>query len=74
MKKTTGLSREPHRHAAFKVLRAPDFPSVLIELGFLSNKEDEKLLVARAWQEQVAGSVLQAVDAYFSRKVARSPF
>jgi N-acetylmuramoyl-L-alanine amidase len=75
MKKVTGLSREPHRHAAFKVLRAPDFPSVLVELGFLSNKEDEKLLVAKGWQEQVASSVTQAVEAYFAkRQVARSPF
>lgn len=74
MRKTTGLSREPHRHANFKVLRAPDFPSVLIELGFLSNKEDEKLLVAKAWQEQTAGAVTQAVEAYFSKRVARTPF
>ena len=72
MKKTTGLSREPHRHAAFKVLRAPDMPSVLVELGFLSNKEDEKLLASKAWQEQVAGSVTQAVESFFAKRVARS--
>lgn len=73
MKKSTGMSREPHRHAAFKVLRAPDFPSVLVELGFLSNREDEKLLVAKAWQEQVAASIQQAVDAYFAKQLARMP-
>lgn len=74
MRKTTGMSREPHRHAAFRVLRAPDMASVLIELGFLSNKEDEKLLVSAPWQEQTAAAVSQAVDSYFGKRLAKSPF
>lgn len=74
MKKSTGLSREPHRHAAFKVLRSPDLPSVLVELGYLSNREDEKLLVSRDWQDQVAVSIGKAVEAYFSKGSVRSPY
>ncbi|MEQ1731845.1 MAG: N-acetylmuramoyl-L-alanine amidase, partial [Vicinamibacterales bacterium] len=74
MKKSTGLSREPHRHAAFKVLRSPDMPSVLVELGYLSNREDEKLLVARDWQDQVAQSIGKAVESYFAKRGARPPY
>lgn len=74
MKKSTGLSREPHRNAAFKVLRAPDMPSVLVELGFLSNREDEKLLVSPAWQDQVAGAIGRAVETFFAKRVARTPY
>ena len=44
------LINNPHRHAGFRVLQAPDVPSVLLELGFLSNKEDEKLLLDPEWQ------------------------
>ncbi len=74
MKKSTGLSREPHRNAAFKVLRAPDMPSVLVELGFLSNREDEKLLVSAAWQDQVSSAIGRAVETYFAKRVARTPY
>jgi N-acetylmuramoyl-L-alanine amidase len=72
IRQSTALSREPHRSAAFRVLRAPDVPSVLIELGYLSNREEEKLLLSKDWQGRTARSIAQAVDAYFAKGLARN--
>ncbi len=58
------LINNPHRHAGFRVLQAPDVPSVLLELGFLSNKEDEKLLSSAEHQAKVAELIAQAADRY----------
>ena len=70
MTKTVSLSRDPQRSAAFKVLRQADTPSVLIELGYMSHAEDEKLLNSPAWQDRVATSISAAVDAYFGKRTA----
>ena len=64
------LINNPHRHAGFRVLTAPDVPSILLELGFLSNKEDEQLLIDPAWQKKVAGLVAKAVEQYRATVVA----
>jgi N-acetylmuramoyl-L-alanine amidase len=64
------LINNPHRHAGFRVLTAPDVPSILLELGFMSNKDDEQLLIDPAWQKKVAGLVAKAVDQYRSTVVA----
>jgi N-acetylmuramoyl-L-alanine amidase len=66
----TGLINNPHRQAGFQVLRAPDIPSVLLELGFLSNPEDEKLLLDDAWRDKMAGLISDAVDRYRARALA----
>jgi N-acetylmuramoyl-L-alanine amidase len=68
------LHPKPMKSAGFRVLKAPDVPSVLIELGFLSNAEDEKLLTSEAWSERTAVSVAKAVDTYFAKRLARMPF
>lgn len=65
-----GLINNPHRQANFQVLRAPDIPSVLLEMGFLSNAEDEKLLLDEEWRKKVAELVADAVDRYRRRSVA----
>ncbi|MBO3759896.1 N-acetylmuramoyl-L-alanine amidase [Ciceribacter sp. L1K22] len=59
-----GLINNPHRYAGFRVLQAHDMPSILLELGFLSNKEDEKLLLDEAWREKVAALLAEAVVRY----------
>ena len=53
-------------------LRQADTPSVLIELGYMSHAEDEKLLNSPAWQERVATAISTAVDAYFGKRTAGS--
>lgn len=65
-----GLINNPHRHAGFQVLRAPDIPSVLLELGFLSNPEDEKLLLDDSWRARVAGLITEAVARYRTQTLA----
>ncbi|MEM9332366.1 MAG: N-acetylmuramoyl-L-alanine amidase [Pseudomonadota bacterium] len=60
------LIKNPQRSAAFGVLKAPEVPSVLLELGYLSNSEDEKLMQQPEWQNKVAEAVGIAVDRFFS--------
>jgi N-acetylmuramoyl-L-alanine amidase len=57
-----------HRFAGFAVLKAPDIPSVLIELGFLSNKHDEQLLQTRHYQYMVINGIVRGIDAYFAKR------
>ncbi len=63
--KTTRLLKNPHRYAGFAVLKAPDVPSVLVELGYLSNQSDEKNLRSSSWRKKVSGSIVRAIDGYF---------
>jgi len=70
LKGVTRLHKDPIKSAGFRVLRAPDVPSVLVELGYVSNKDDLKSLMSEAWRDQMAGSIAKAVDAYLSTHVA----
>jgi N-acetylmuramoyl-L-alanine amidase len=70
LKPVSPLNRRPMRSAGFKVLRAPDVPSVLLELGYLSNRHDEKNLVSARWRQKTAEAVGKAIDAFFSPEVA----
>lgn len=74
IKKAARLNRRPHRSAAFRVLKSPDVPSVLVELGYLSNLSDEKLLKSGDWRSKVADQIAASVDDYFSQKFAGMPF
>ncbi|RYE81422.1 MAG: N-acetylmuramoyl-L-alanine amidase, partial [Hyphomicrobiales bacterium] len=64
------LIRNPKRSAGFKVLMAPDVPSVLVEIGYLSNIDDEKLLVDESWRKDTADAVGSAVADFFRLKQA----
>jgi N-acetylmuramoyl-L-alanine amidase len=59
------LRRRPHRFAGFRVLKAPDVPSVLLELGFMSNTRDIRFLRSQAGRDAVVRAVVKAIDRYF---------
>lgn len=62
-----GLLPNPSRHAGFVVLQAPDIPSVLVEMGFMSNPEDEALLRTAAHRARITTAMLAAVDGFFAQ-------
>jgi N-acetylmuramoyl-L-alanine amidase len=64
LQKTTKLIHNPHRSAGFRVLRAADIPSVLIELGYLSNIEDEKQVQNAQWRQSVVDELSRAISQY----------
>ncbi len=70
MKNTTRLHQNPLKSAGFVVLKAPDIPSVLVELGFVSNKSDIKSLVSSEWRERTADSVVHAADTFLTTRLA----
>lgn len=61
------LLTNTHRQAGFAVLKAPDIPSVLIEVGFLTNPDEERELRSSSYKEKFLHGVMKAVDKYFSR-------
>ncbi|ATU73619.1 N-acetylmuramoyl-L-alanine amidase family protein [Komagataeibacter rhaeticus] len=61
-----GLLPHPARHASFVVLKSADIPSVLVEMGFMSNHMDEAALRQAAHRMVVAGAMVQAIDRYFA--------
>ncbi len=59
------LLKNSHRYAGFKVLKAPDVPSVLVEIGLLSNSADAKILTSPVGRQRLAEALKGAIDAYF---------
>jgi len=70
LSRVTMLLPNTHRFAGFAVLKAPDIASVLIEMGYLSNVQDEALLLSAAHRAKLAGAMLRAIDGYFAVTVA----
>lgn len=62
------LNKNPQRAAGFQVLKAPDVPSVLLELGYLSNPQDGQALASPQWREDTSRQVAAAIEAYVSAK------
>jgi N-acetylmuramoyl-L-alanine amidase len=61
------LPSRPHRFAGFAVLKAPDIPSALIELGYLSNRQDESMLNRPQHRTKIAAAIVRAIDHHFGR-------
>jgi N-acetylmuramoyl-L-alanine amidase len=70
MKTVTRMHKNPLKSAGFRVLKAPDVPSVLVELGYVSNKEDMEHLASENWRSRTAGSVAHAIDMFFAKRLA----
>lgn len=70
MKSTVRMHKHPLKSAGFRVLKAPDVPSVLVELGYVSNKGDLEHLVSENWRNKTVGSMAQAIDAFFAKRLA----
>jgi N-acetylmuramoyl-L-alanine amidase len=69
MKSVARMHKHPLKSAGFRVLKAHDVPSVLVELGYVSNKDDLQHLVSESWRSRTVGSVAQAVEAFLGKRV-----
>jgi N-acetylmuramoyl-L-alanine amidase len=72
MRTATRMHKNTLKSAGFRVLKAPDIPSVLVELGYVSNKADLKSLTSADWREHTADSIAQAIDRFFVTRLAGS--
>ena len=70
LKSVARMHKNPLKSAGFRVLKAPDVPSVLLELGYVSNRGDLKQITSEAWQSRTSEAVLQAVKTYFLTRLA----
>jgi N-acetylmuramoyl-L-alanine amidase len=70
MKTTVRMHKHPLKSAGFRVLKAPDVPSVLVELGYVSNKSDLEHLVSESWRSKTVGSIAQAIDLFLAKRLA----
>lgn len=66
LKNAARLHKSPLRSAGFVVLKSPDVPSVLVELGYLSSPDDLKQMTSEAWREKVTVAVVEAIDKFFA--------
>jgi len=71
MEKGIRLIGNPLRSADFFVLKAPEVPSVLLELGYLSNREDEKLMQTKKWQETVVALTKRSIITFFKPRMGQ---
>jgi N-acetylmuramoyl-L-alanine amidase len=70
MKATARMHKHPLKSAGFRVLKAPDVPSVLVELGYVSNKSDMENLVSDDWRSRIVGSMAHAIDIFLAKRLA----
>lgn len=68
LKGKTPLMNKAHRFAGFRVLKAPDVPSVLIELGYMTNSADTRNLVSKSWREKVSKAIMASIDEFFAAR------
>jgi N-acetylmuramoyl-L-alanine amidase len=72
LRPTGRLHPNPLRSAAFVVLKSPDVPSVLVELGYVTNKSDLKSLISPEWRDRTADLIAKAVDKFFTTRLANT--
>ena len=70
MKNTTRMYKHPLKSAGFRVLKAPDVPSVLVELGYVSNKSDLDHLISENWRSRNVEAMTEAIDEFLARRMA----
>ena len=70
---STKMRSDPDKQASFRVLKTAQFPSILIELAYVTNKKDARNLQSKSWRNKVSASILTAVDGYFSNRLAQLP-
>jgi N-acetylmuramoyl-L-alanine amidase len=70
VKNSMRLHKHPLKSAGFRVLKAPDVPSVLVELGYVSNKDDLEHLLSDTWRSKAVASMAQAIDVFLSKRLA----
>ena len=70
---STKMRSDPDKQASFRVLKTAQFPSILIELAYVTNKKDAQNLQSKSWRDKVSASILTAVDGYFSNRLAQLP-
>ncbi len=70
---STNLQNNPDRSAAFRVLKTTRVPAVLIELAYVTNRQDAANLKSDEWRDKVSNSISTAVENYFSNQIARIP-
>ena len=68
LSRETQMLRNGHRFAGFAVLKAPDVPSALIELGYLSNRQDAQQLAQVQYRRRLGQAVLRALDQFFKSR------
>lgn len=73
MGESTNMRSDPDKQASFRVLKTAQFPSVLIELAYVTNKKDAQNLQSKSWRDKVSASIMSAVDGYFSNQLAQLP-
>jgi N-acetylmuramoyl-L-alanine amidase len=69
--KATRMHKTPLRGAAFRVLRAPDVPSVLLELGYLTTSEDARLMQTAEWRRDTANAAAEAIERFIAERIDR---
>ena len=70
MRSAVRMHKNPLKSAGFRVLKAPDVPSVLVELGYVSNKSDLEHLVSESWRSKTVSAMGQAIDAFLAKRLA----
>ncbi len=73
LKPAARLHKHPLKSAGFRVLKAPDVPSVLVELGYVTNHDDLKLLTSDTWRGRATDAIAQAVHTFFMTRLAGAP-